>query len=201
MAAACVAGFAGGALLRTNGPVGTNIGDQIDVAPLLNDRAAPSSGPPDAAVTAVVFSDYQCSACRIAHPAMLAAADAAGDVRIVYRDVPVFGPISERAAKVALASRNQDLYPELHDAFMRERRRLDVPVLRELVEREGGDWSQIVRDVAADRQIAAQLAVNRADGLRLGVTGTPTYLIGPYRIVGALDEAGFTKAFAQARPR
>lgn len=199
LALLCAAAFGIGALLRQSGPVGTDVSGRIDVDPMLADQTSPSSGPADAPVTIVEFSDYQCSACRKAHPAMLAAAERAGDVRIVYRDLPVFGPISEQAARVALAARNQGLYPQVHDAMMRERRQLTEPVLRGIVESAGGDWSLIERDLAADSEIEAQLALNQADALRLGVSGTPTYLIGPYRIVGALSEDRFLKAFEQAR--
>ena len=110
---------AAGVLLRQAGPLGDDLSGRIDLAPLLDDRASPSSGPPNARVTLVVFTDYQCGACRLAHPAMLRAAEQAGDVRIVYRDLPVFGPVSEQAARVALASAKQGLYPQVHDAFMR----------------------------------------------------------------------------------
>lgn len=196
-------GFAAGVLLRQAGPVGTDIGGRIDLAPLLEDRVSPSSGPADAAVTLpvtlVVFTDYQCPACRTAHPAMLRAGQAAGDVRIVYRDLPIFGPVSEQAARVALATRDQGLYAQVHDAFMREARWLSEPVMREIVTRLGGDWSRVEAALATDPEIDRQLARNREDALRLGLEGTPTYLIGSYRIVGALDEGEFARAFEQAR--
>lgn len=186
--------------LRQAGPIGEDVSGRIDLASLLDERTSPSSGPADARVTLVVFTDYQCGACRLAHPAMLRAAREAGDVRIVYRDLPVFGPVSEQAARVALASANQGIYPQVHDAFMREPRRLDPPVMREILARFGADWQRVDRD-AADPAVSRQLARNGQDALRLGVSGTPTYLIGPVRIVGALSERGFSRAFDQAEDR
>lgn len=185
-------------LLRLAGPVGTDVGGRIDLAPFLDDRASPSSGPADAPVTLVVFADYQCGPCRAAHPAMLRAVAEAGDVRIVYRDLPVFGPLSERAARIALAAREQGLYAPVHDALMREPRALNEPVLREVVERAGGDWDRAL-SAARSAPVAGQLARNREDALRLGAAGTPTYLIGRHRVVGALSEREFARAFAQAR--
>lgn len=199
LAALCLLAFGVGALMRQAGPVGTDIGGRIDLAPLLGDRASPSSGPADAPVTLVVFTDYQCPACRAAHPAMLRAGQSAGDVRIVYRDLPVLGPVSEQAARVALATRGQGLYAQVHDAFMREPRWLTPAVMREIVTGLGGDWSEVEDALDGDREIGRQLARNRTDALRLGVEGTPAYLIGSYRIIGALDEGGFAKAFEQAR--
>lgn len=194
-----LAAFAGWSLLRNAGPIGIDIRDRTGVARLLADTRSPAIGPRDATVQMVVFTDYQCPACRASHGAMHRAVREAGDVRLVYRDLPIFGPVSERAARVALAARNQDLYPQIHDAFMRDTRRLEEPVLRELVVRHGGDWQRIERDLETDPAIGRQLATNQRDALRLGVAATPTYLVGPYLIEGALDADEFAAAFAQAR--
>ena len=195
----CLAGIALTVVLRNSEPAGADISARTDLSRLQTDDVSPSAGPRAARVALVVFTDYQCAACRAAHPAMLRSAREAGDVRIIYRDLPVFGPISQQAARVALAARNQGLYPKLHYAFMREPRRLDPPVMRRLVEQAGGDWQQINRDLASDPAIAEQLALNRADALKLGVPGTPTYLIGDRLFKGALDGDGFAAAFEQAR--
>jgi len=199
LVAIALAAFALGTVLRNVGPVGTDISQRTSLASIKADHTSPSSGPREARIALVVFTDYQCPACRAAHDAMHRAVRDAGDVRIIYRDLPIFGPVSERAARVALAARNQGLYGPVHDGFMRDPRRLDDPVMRAIVEREGGNWQQIERDLATDPAIGRQLQVNQADALRLGVAGTPTYLIGSYRIAGALDEEGFAKAFEQAR--
>lgn len=199
LAVVCLVAIALHMLVRDTAPIGRDISGLTNLEGLLADRSSPASGPGDAAVSLVVFTDYRCPACRKAHPAMIAAAREAGDVRIIYRDFPIFGPPSQRAAHVALAARRQGLYARIHDAFMRETRALDPPVMRAIVERAGGDWARIVRDMAGDRAIERQLQANREDALRLGVSGTPTYLIGPYLVTGALDEEAFMDAFAQAR--
>lgn len=199
LAALCIAAFGGGVLLRQAGPVGTDLTGRLDLAAFAPDPAAPADGPADAAVILQVFTDYQCGPCRAGHPAMLAAAERAGDVRIVYRDLPRLGPLSERAARVALAAHAQGLYTPVHNALMRERRQLDEPVLREIVERAGGDWQRVQRDLAADRRIDARLTANATDAMRLGVPGTPAYLAGPYRVVGMLSERDFARLFQQAR--
>ena len=195
----CVAAFVIGGLLKQTGTSGTDVSDRLSVDRFLNETASPSYDPGEADVTMVVFTDYRCPACRAAHPEMTSAVARDGKVRIVYRDFPIFGPVSEQAARVALASDAQGIYPEIHDAFMRERRELTEPVIRELVQEVGGDWAQIERDIAGDPAIDAALERNRSDALRLGVSGTPTYLIGNYRIVGAMDEGEFKRAFERAR--
>ncbi len=199
LAAVVIAAAVLHALWRDNAAIGTDISQQTSLDRLLSDRTSPTSGPSEAAISLIVFTDYQCPACRAAHPGMIEAAREAGDVRIVYRDLPIFGPVSETAARVALASREQGLYPEVHNAFMRDRRRLEVPVMREIVERLGGDWTRIERALANDAGIEEQLQANRADALRLGIAGTPGYLVGPYLVTGGLDKAEFEQVFAQAR--
>ena len=199
LALVSLAAFAVWTLLRNTGPIGVDISGRTSLASFERDEHAPSIGPRDASVRLVVFTDYQCPACRASHAALHRAVREAGDVRLIYRDLPVFGPVSEHAADVALAARNQGLYPQVHDAFMRDTRRLDEPVLREIVERQGGNWARIERDLASDPAIDRQLATNRQDALRLGVPGTPTYLIGPYLVAGSLDFRGFSRAFEQAR--
>ena len=188
-----------GGWLKQNGANGVDVSDRIALRPFLEDEVSPSSGPADAETSIVVFTDFQCPACRAAHPEMLNAVTRDENTRIIYRDLPVFGDISDRAARVALAARNQRLYPQMHDAFMRERETLTDPVMRRIVRGLGGDWQQIERDLVSDSEIEATIERNRTDALRLGVSGTPTYLIGNYRIVGAMDEGEFARAIERAR--
>ena len=198
LAIICAAAFAIGGFLRQTGPVGTDISGRVDVAPLLSDRTSPGWGPQDASVTVVVFTDYQCSPCRLSYPALVDAVRKDGDVRVVVREYPALGPLSEQAARLALAVDRQGRYEPVHDAMMRERRQLELPVLKAIVERAGGDWNA-AREGMDDPEIAQAIELNRADAMRIGVPGTPTYLIGPYRLVGAKSEAQFLRAFDQAR--
>jgi protein-disulfide isomerase len=153
----------------------------------------------DGNVTLVLFTDYQCPACRRADPALRAAIARDGNVRLVYKDWPIFGLHSERAAKVALAGHLQGIYPALHHQLMNSPS-FDDAALRDAVERAGGDWEQLSADLHAHGPaIADQLALNARDAFMLGLKGTPGYLIGPQLSEGALTEPEFLRAFAQAR--
>lgn len=127
---------------------------------------------------------------------MLAAAEDAG-ARIVYRDLPVFGEESEDAARVALATQGQGLYPQVHDAFMRESRALSPARMRDIVENLGGDWSAVLAAIKAGGP-SQILSANRRDAMRLGIAGTPTYVIGRYRYTGAMSETQFQRAIERA---
>ena len=180
-------------------PIGDDVGRLATVAAIRDDRESPATGSPAATATIILFTDYQCPACRSSEAALQAAARRDGKVRIVYKEWPVFGPRSERAARVALASARQGIYPAVHSALM-QAPRMDETALREAVERSGGDWSRLEVDLRGlQAAIEAELARTRTQAFALGLEGTPSYLIGPILVRGALDQRGFARAIAAAR--
>lgn len=150
-------------------------------------------------LTVVMFTDYKCPASRKADPGLRRALARDGNVRIVYRDWPIFGERSERAATVALAAHRQGIYPLVHQRLMSSPN-LAETALREAVERAGGDWDILEADLLAHgRAIRNQLGANRLDAFALGIRGTPSYLIGPLIVEGAMTEREFLRAFKHAR--
>lgn len=188
-------------LLRT-APLGRDVSENPAARAALADEVAPSSTPADPTLTLVVFTDYQCPACKRANPAMDAAVAKDGHVRVIYRDWPIFGPVSDRAARVAIASHRQGIYPKVHRQLMDEWRRIDDQVLRDAVEVSGGNWDRVQADLNEHRaEITTQLVRTNSDVLAIGIRGTPAYLAGTRLVAGSLDEAGFEKLFALARDR
>lgn len=178
-------------------------GSLIERSPIvdavLTDPAAPAWGPRGADLTLAVFTDYQCPACRTSHRAMLDAVRRDGGVRILFKDWPVFGPASERAAWVALAAAYQGRYPAIHDALMTGGP-IDEAAIRAAAARAGADWMLIERDLARHRgAIDRLLATTRLHAFALGLEGTPGYLAGRYLAKGAMGEEDFNDAFAAAR--
>lgn len=131
---------------------------------------------------------------------MEAAARADGDVLTVYKDWPVLGAPSERAARVALASAEQGIYPAVHRHLMLDGRAVTDEVLRNIVTDAGGDWGRLTANLTAyDDLITARLRTNGLQALALGLPGTPGFLAGLTLVVGAVDQADFARLFAQAR--
>lgn len=186
-------------LLRAQRLPGENIGNNPVALAVREDRSSPRVDTPEANLTLVMFTDYQCPACRAAHPAMLRAIAKDGKVRLVYKDWPIFGEASQHAAKVAIASDFQHIYPGVHDRLMTGSVGGDLD-LRGAVEQAGGDWQQLQSDLALNRtKIEAQLDRNKRQAFQLGLEGTPGYLIGPILVRGALTERQFTRTFHRAR--
>ncbi|MGB5076357.1 MAG: DsbA family protein [Sphingorhabdus sp.] len=189
-----------GQILQRTAPIGRDVSSSVAAQTLLQDRSSPSREAQEPTLTLVVFTDYQCPACKVAHRSMDAAVQRDGHIRIVYKDWPIFGAISQRAARIAIAADRQGIYSAVHDRLMKERRPLDTQVFREAVALSGGSWTQIESDLvtyAAD--IETQLEHNRQDAFKLGLSGTPAYLAGPILVSGGLNEADFARVFELGR--
>lgn len=194
-------GLAVSVALRSSSAIGRYVGDSPAAARLLHDDRSPAASAGVADLTVVVFTDYRCPACRMADPALRAAAARDGNLRIVYKDWPIFGEPSETAARAALAADRQGIYVAVHHALM-QAPALDETALRRAVVAAGGDWRELQADL--DRYAVAierALARNREEAFVLGLAGTPGYLIGPILVEDALTESEFSRAFEQARSR
>lgn len=188
-----------GSWMRRGVRLGEDISGRIDVAEIAGAPGFPTEGPPHAAVTMLVFSDYACPVCRQVEPWWRAAVRAAGDVRVVHRDWPIFGAASRRAAQVALAADRQGRYPRFHAALMRTGQH-DEAAMRAALAEAGGDWARLEADLSADAEAIDRLLARTArDAFRLGFAGTPGYLIGAIRIAGGASETQFADAIDRAR--
>lgn len=187
-------------VLRHFRPVGEDIGSAPFVEDILADPHAPRTGPANARLTIVAFSDYNCPICRRSYAAMQAVLAGRTDIRVIHKEWPALGPDSVVAARVALAAADQGIYGRLHDDLMRRATRIDDATLRQAVEAAGGDWTKVQAVLAADGDgIDRQIARNTTEAFGLGLQGVPAYLIGPTLIRGGLDERGFRKAIDAAK--
>lgn len=195
-------GYGVSVVLSATAPLGIDVSTNAIAQGLVLDPGGPIEGPEHADLRVVVFTDYQCPACRRAAPELDGAMRDDGRTQVAYKDWPIFGDVSDQAAQVALASEPQGLYFKIHHALMREHRALTEPVLRAIVEREGGDWTRLASDLQAGQtRIQTALARTATQAFALGIAGTPAFLIGPLLVKGALSRSEFAKAFSDARAK
>ncbi|MEO6151864.1 MAG: DsbA family protein [Croceibacterium sp.] len=188
-------------LLERMRPLGQDVATSPSAIQALTGSGSPQTVQGAGDLTVVMYTDYQCPVCRRVDPSLRAALLRDGNVRLVYKDWPIFGERSEQAAKVALAARRQGIYPSVHHRLMNARSFSDAD-LRAAVEGAGGDWQQLQGDlVDHGPEITDQLAANSREASSLGLQGTPGYLIGPILVEGALTEREFVRAFRQARAK
>jgi protein-disulfide isomerase len=164
---------------------------------LLDDPTSPVGGNPDGDVTLVEFFDYRCAYCRRVVSSMRALLDEDRALRMVFKELPVLGPDSVRAARAALASRRQDGYVPFHFALMTTDD-LSLAGIRAAAEAVGLDPDRLEADMAAPEVIAA-IEANYALANELGIEGTPAFVIGDQLIPGAVDKARLEQLIDQAR--
>ena len=165
---------------------------------LLRNAADPVGGNRQGTATVVEFFDYNCGWCKRAYPHLLAAVKADGKVRIVFKEYPILAPSSRLAARAALAAARQGKYREMHDRLMRYRGALDEAKIMAIAERTGLDIPRLKADMAA-REIEAAIAANLELAGRLGISGTPAFVIGGKMIPGMLRARQYPEELARAR--
>ncbi|QAY95595.1 disulfide bond formation protein DsbA [Methylovirgula ligni] len=171
------------------------------VESILGDPAAPVAGDPHGDVTIVAFLDYNCPYCRRATPMLDRFVASDRHVKLIYKDWPILAPSSIVAAKVALAANYQGKYQIAHDALMAIKLSPATQAsIKQAMETAGIDLTQLNKDLAAhNAEISALLQRNIEQANALHLQGTPVYLIGPYLIAGAIDEAGLKKLVTKLR--
>jgi protein-disulfide isomerase len=174
--------------------------DVLTEALVLRDPEIPVAGNAGGDITIVEYFDYQCPYCRKLEPELRQVVQDDGKVRLVLKDWPILGPVSVTAARMALASKYQDKFIQAHDALIGVNSKLTEPRIRELLAGAGIDLGRLDRDLAANATaIDAILARNNDQATAFGFNGTPSFIVGKFRVPGVLTMAQFGQAIADAR--
>lgn len=143
----------------------------------------PALGNTTAPVTIIEFTDYQCPSCAAAQPVIERLfKEYAGKVRLVARDFPLEQHANAfKAAEAAEAAREQGKYWEYIALLMSNQSKLDVASLKEYAGRLGLDRRKF--DAALDSgQFSDKVQRDIADGMKIGVGGTPTIFVNGRRV-------------------
>ena len=145
------------------------------------------TGNPNGDVTVVEFFDYNCGYCRKALPDLVKLMENDPQVRVVLKELPIFGEDSEAAAKAALAADKQGKYFEMHQKLFNEPGKSDKAKALKVAGELGLDVAQLEKDMA-DPAVQKALDDTRELAQRLELQGTPFYLIGDRTIPGAPED-------------
>jgi protein-disulfide isomerase len=167
---------------------------------VLRDPDIPVAGNPNGDITIVEWFDYQCPYCRKLEPELRQVVQDDGKVRLVLKDWPILGPVSVVASRMALACKYQDKFIAAHDALMGVNSKLTEPRINELLAGAGIDVDRATRDLAANaKAIDAILARNNDQATAFEFRGTPSFIVGKFRVPGVLTMAQFEQVVADAR--
>jgi protein-disulfide isomerase len=167
---------------------------------VLRDPDIPATGNAEGDITIVEYFDYQCPYCRKIEPELRQVVQDDGKVRLVSKDWPILGEVSVTAARMALASKYQDRFIQAHEALIGVNSKLTEPRIRELLAGAGIDVDRATRDLATNaKAIDAILARNNDQATAFGFRGTPSFIVGKFRVPGVLTMAQFEQVIADAR--
>jgi len=158
---------------------------------------SPVSGNAEGDVTVVEFFDYRCGYCKRALPAMTALLEEDPNVRVVWKEFPILGPVSDFAARAAMAADRQGKYYRFHLALMQEPELTEGKVL-EIAGEVGIDTERLRRGME-DPTIRAYLDETRALAQEIGISGTPAFVIGGTLVPGVVDAARMKELVAAVR--
>jgi protein-disulfide isomerase len=164
----------------------TEIALKAPVVPVETAGRPEKGGGPNAPVTIVAFSDYQCPFCGRAEGVVNQVMKAYGDkVRLVFRDYPL--PMHEnahRAAEAANCAIPQGKFWEYHDKLFANQTDLSDDKLKQYAKDVGLDTSKFEKCLA-DKTYVAAIEKDMADGAKVGVSGTPAFFINGRMLSGA----------------
>jgi protein-disulfide isomerase len=159
----------------------------------------PQTGSATAAVTVVMFTDFQCPACARTHPVLKYALSGYADrVRFVVRDFPLEDIHKDafQAALAANAARVQGKFNEYTDILYRNQDALDRASLVKYASELGLNVKQFELDFS-DAKAAAEVRKDQADGRSYGINGTPAIFVNGVK-VHRLSLHGFRSAIDRA---
>jgi protein-disulfide isomerase len=146
-----------------------------------------TAGNPNGDVTVVEFFDYNCGFCRRALTDVVKLVDTDDKVRVVFKELPIFGEESEGAAKAALAAGKQGKYFEMHQKLDAAPGKADKEKALRVASELGLDVPQLEKDMEGP-SVIKELEEVKELAQKLGVQGTPLYLIGDRVVPGAPDD-------------
>lgn len=144
---------------------------------LFHQTGDPVIGNPNGKITLVEFFDYQCPHCVEMVPVVTAIVKANPDVRVVYKEFPIRGPLSETAARAALAANKQGKYQAFSHGLLQAARPLTDEIIFQVAKDAGLNIDQLKKDMN-DKSIQEQVKNNIKLAQDLKLFGTPALFIG-----------------------
>lgn len=187
-----------GAVVYTKTPQTTNISESLETnekkeevdsrAEFITSEEDHIRGNPEAPITIIEFSDFQCPFCKKFHPTMKQVLENYPDqVRWVYRHFPLDSIHSEArpAAEASECAAEQGKFWEFSDALFDNQEKLSQALYTELAQDLGFDMEQF-NDCLSSRKYKDRVEANLQEGIKAGVKGTPGSFINGEEIPGAV---------------
>lgn len=155
----------------------------------------PTIGSPDAPVTIVEFSEFECPYCaryvQETFPQIDEVYIQTGKVKYVFRHFPLsFHEHAQKAAEASACAEEQGMFWEYHDVLFAHQNALDVASLKQHAEDLGLDVAKFNACLDSGA-MAERVQKDASDGASLGVSGTPSFFINGIALSGARPFSSF----------
>lgn len=150
---------------------------------LVDDRHAPFSGNPKGDVTVLVFFDYHCGFCRSAFPAIEQLIKRDQNVKVIFKEYPIFGDYT--LSKAAMAAHKQGRYKDFYTIFMKSDGHFTQETIMDIARKLKMNVKQFVKDMNG-KDVMSQIKANVRLGESLGISATPTFVFGENVIPGVI---------------
>jgi protein-disulfide isomerase len=144
---------------------------------LFHNNADPVLGNPNGKITLVEFFDYQCHYCVNMVPIIQSLIKTNPELRVVLKEFPVRGDMSQLASKAALAANLQGKYATYYHDLLNAQQPLTEATIYKLAEKNGIDINKLKTDMNSSA-INDELKNNLSLAQKLNVFATPAFFIG-----------------------
>jgi protein-disulfide isomerase len=145
------------------------------------------AGDPEGDITVVEFFDFNCGYCKRGLPEVQKLIQDDKKVRVVFKELPILSKGSEEAAKAALAAKRQGKYWEFHQAMLGSKGQANEASALKVAGSLGLDIGKLKTDMASDA-VKTELDDMKALASKMGINGTPHFLVGDKSIPGAPED-------------
>jgi len=147
-------------------------------AALFDNAQSPSVGNKAAPTILVEFFDYQCGHCRAMAPTIEKLISEDKNLHVIFKELPIFGGVSDYAAKAALAATKQpgNKYYAFHNMLLTSTTSLSKESIMDMAKKAGLNIDTLNKDMDSP-DIQKQLHDNVELAQALKIMGTPTFVI------------------------
>lgn len=143
---------------------------------LFHHEVDPMGGNANGKITLVEFSDYQCSHCIETASVIDSIIKTNSNLRVVVKEFPIRGPVSEAAARAALAANKQGKYWDFRAALFKNSAALTLDKILEIAKSIGLNTDQLKKDMD-DSAVRKEIEANQNLAKSLKLVGTPAFFV------------------------
>lgn len=168
-------------------------------AAIVDPYAGAWAGNPKGDVTIVQYFDYNCGFCRSSLPVIARLIESDPKLRVVFRELPILSDQSQTAARYSLVAAEQGRFGKFHEAMY-----AGGPITPQSIAnavRAAGMDQAAATAAATSPRIDAEIRNNVTLAARLGMTGTPSYVIGDHVVSSSLPIEELQRRIALLRAK